>query len=56
MCIGANDVVESQRILLKLRTNQPLSPEEIETLKKLNLNYDQLKLASLVKVKENVSS
>ena len=56
MCIGANDVVESQRILLKLRTNQTLTSEEIETLKNLNLNYDQLKLAGLVKEKENVSS
>jgi hypothetical protein len=56
MCIVASDVVESQRILLKLRTNQELFPEEIETLKRLNLNYDQLKLAGLVKVKENVSS
>ena len=55
MCVCAKDVLESQAILKKVYSKQPLSLEEIEVLKKVNVDYDQLKLALPVS-KENVSS
>jgi hypothetical protein len=55
MCVCAKDVLETQAILKKVYSNQSLTEEEHAVLKKVNLDYDQVKLAFPVK-KENVSS